>query len=145
MKPGVDLIIAPGISLGEEDLRFEYSRSSGPGGQNVNKVNTRATVCFDLERSRALAVEQKAVVRAALVGRISRSGVLRVTSRRHRSRAANERAALQRLAELLSDALAPVRPRLATRTPGSARRRRRHDKEQRSQVKRQRRRPDVVD
>ncbi|HRC87610.1 MAG TPA: alternative ribosome rescue aminoacyl-tRNA hydrolase ArfB, partial [Thermoanaerobaculia bacterium] len=97
--------IASGLSVPESELLFETSRSGGPGGQNVNKVESRVTLLFDLGASTSLSAEQKARIRERLATRISRSGVLRVVSSRHRTQGANKKAVLERLAELLQDAL----------------------------------------
>src|SRR5262245_23694844 len=86
-------------------VRFEYSRSSGPGGQHVNKVETRVTLLFDLVATTDLTAEQKARVRERLAARINREGLLRVVSQRHRSREQNRQAALERFAELIEAAL----------------------------------------
>src|SRR5262245_45769368 len=128
--------ITSNLSIDARDVSYEYSRSSGPGGQNVNNVNTRATLCFDLAHCRALSAEMKATVRAALRSRISDEGILRITSRRQRSRSANERAALERFVELLAAALAPRCPRVATRVPARARRDRLRDKQWRGTLQR---------
>ena len=78
----------------ENQLSFSYARSPGPGGQNVNKVNTRATLVFDLEATHSLSDCQKDRIRAKLGGRITKAGRLRVVSFRHRTQAANRRAAV---------------------------------------------------
>jgi ribosome-associated protein len=116
--------VAAGVSIPEWELTFTASRSGGPGGQNVNKVATRVTVAFDLVRSPSLSRDQKARIRERLASRINRDGVLRVVSQRHRTQAANRRAAVERLAELLRAALAEEEPRVATRPSRSARDRR---------------------
>ena len=77
------------MEIADTELVFNMSRSSGPGGQNVNKVNTRVTLLFDLEGSTSLSAEQRALVRQRLPGRISKEGVLRVVSQRHRTQLAN--------------------------------------------------------
>ena len=104
----------------EGDLSYALSRSSGPGGQNVNKVESKVTLLFDLEGTVSLSLEEKEIIHAKLPGRINKEGVLRVTSQRHRTQAANRNAARQRFAELIERALAPRVPR--KKTPGSLRR-----------------------
>ncbi len=83
------LEIMPGVAIAEDELRFEVSRSGGPGGQNVNKVETRVAVLLDLERAPGLSTEQRQLVRERLHTRISRQGVLRVVSQKHRTQGAN--------------------------------------------------------
>ena len=124
------------------EIAFATSRSSGPGGQKVNKVETRVTLLFDLEASESLTPEQKETIGRRLASRISQEGVLRVTSQRHRTQARNRRAAEERFVELLAGALRPAPVRRPTRPTEASRRRRLDAKRQRSQRKAQRRRVD---
>ena len=111
------------LAIPEDELTFVTSRSGGPGGQNVNKLETRVTVRLDLA-SASLTAEQRARLRERLATRVTRGGVLHVTSQRHRTQAANREAAVARLRELLREGLAEQAPRRATR-PGRAARARR--------------------
>jgi ribosome-associated protein len=111
------------LAIPEEDLSFLTSRSGGPGGQNVNKLETRVTVRFDLA-SPSLTDDQRARLRERLATRITRAGVLQVTAQRHRTQAANREAAVARLVELLRAALAEAAPRRPTRVSRAARARR---------------------
>jgi ribosome-associated protein len=101
-----------------------FERSSGPGGQNVNKVNTRATLTFDVAGASGLTPAEQQLVRSKLAGRVSREGALRVTSSRFRTQAANRRAVVERCYELLASALRSSKPRKATKPTAAARRRR---------------------
>ena len=130
--------IASGLAVPESELAFETSRSGGPGGQNVNKVESRVTLFFDLGASTSLSAEQKARIRERLATRISRGGVLRVVSSRHRTQGANKKAVLERLVELLQDALEVPAERRPTRVPARARRRRLEAKRLQGEKKRQR-------
>jgi ribosome-associated protein len=130
--------IAENVVISEDELAFKTSRSSGPGGQNVNKLNTRVTLLFDMANSTSLSSEQKQRIRSALSGRMDRQGILRVVSQKHRSQEANRRSAVERLRQLLQDALKPVPIRKKTRPSAASRRRRLEEKKQRSQLKRQR-------
>ncbi len=120
----------------EHELQFRYSRSSGPGGQNVNRVETRVTVLFEVHDSANLADEEKRRIAIRLRTRINKDGILRVVSQRHRTREANRRAATERFEELLTAALERQRPRRKTRTPKAARRRRVDGKRRRGELKR---------
>ena len=122
-----------------DELRFTYSRSGGPGGQHVNRVETRVTLLFDVDDSVRLSDEEKRVVRRRLTTRINKEGAMRVVSQRHRSREANRRAAIERFDELLEEALRPRTPRRKTRVPAATRRRRLTDKRRRGELKRRRR------
>ena len=125
--------------IAEDELRFTYSRSSGPGGQNVNRVETRVTLLFDVFGSPSLAEGQKRRIASRLATRINKGGILRVVSQRHRTREANRRAAAERFLELLNEALRRQRPRRRTRVPRNARRRRLEGKRRRGELKRLRR------
>ena len=126
------------IEINEEELRYAASRSSGPGGQHGNKVNTRIMLWFDLERNTQFSASQKARLREKLSTRLDKLGRLRVASQRYRSQRANREAALVRLQALLEEALKEPAVRVRTRVPRSVIRKRLDEKRQRSVVKRQR-------
>ena len=132
------LEIRPGLVIPEAEIEFKASRSSGPGGQNVNKVNTRVELRFDLTGSRALSDAEKQRIASRLGGRVSAAGVVRVTAQRHRTRPQNEAAARMRLAELLAAALHQPRARRATRPSRRGHERRLGAKRRRSELKRER-------
>ncbi|MEM7351885.1 MAG: alternative ribosome rescue aminoacyl-tRNA hydrolase ArfB [Acidobacteriota bacterium] len=126
------------VSIPHSELSFAASRSSGPGGQNVNKVSTRITLRFDLEGSPSLSPEQKALIGERLATRISKEGILSVSAQRERSQAANREAAVERFTELLQQALEVDPERRPVRVPARFRRRRLESKRRRSQVKKER-------
>jgi ribosome-associated protein len=128
------------LAIPEDEVTFATSRSGGPGGQNVNKLETRVTARFDLA-SPSLDEEQRSRLRQRLATRISRAGVLQVTAQRHRTQAANREAALARLVELLREALTDRIPRRPTRPGRAARARRLAGKRRRSERKRERASP----
>ncbi len=133
------------ISIPESELSFTASRSSGPGGQNVNKVSTRITLRFDLDASPQLTAEHKEQIRERLATRISKRGILSVSAQRERSQSANREAATERFVELLQAALDVDPERRPTRVPRGIERRRLEDKRKRSQVKRRRSRRYTAD
>jgi ribosome-associated protein len=123
------------ISIPEEELRFTASLSSGPGGQNVNKVSSRVTLWFDLVNSPSLSPEEKELIARRLGGRVGKNGVLRVISQQTRSQAANRELAINRFVELLRDAVRQVPVRKKTRVSKAGKLRRLEEKKQRSIVK----------
>jgi ribosome-associated protein len=131
------------IDIPSGEITFEFTTSQGPGGQNVNKVATRAVLLFDLETSSALSDRQKAIIRTKLPGRINRKGVFRVTSQKYRTREANKKAALERFAELLRDALRVIRPRKKTKVPYRTKKIRLNNKKHRSKLKSGRKRQEA--
>ena len=126
------------VSISEDEITFTASRAGGPGGQNVNKVSTRVMLLFDLAGSPSLTEEQKQRISVRLRTRVSKDGVLRVVSQKHRSQSANKEAAVERLAELLKEALVRQKPRKKTKVSRAAKERRLDEKRRRSQVKKQR-------
>ena len=118
-----------------EWLRAVTSRSGGPGGQNVNKVESRVTIEIDVD-ALPLSDDRKARVREKLASRINRDGVLRVTSQAARSQIENRDRALARMEELLRESLVEPKPRKKTRTPKAVKERRLENKKRRSETKR---------
>ncbi len=122
----------------EDELSFSFARSGGPGGQNVNKVNTRATLWFDVRTGGSLSESERRTIRRKLAGRVSKAEMLHVTSRRFRTQAANRRAATERFYELVTEALRPSKTRKPTRVPRRAVERRLLDKRLTGQKKQHR-------
>jgi ribosome-associated protein len=138
-KPVFGMIEIDGHTVvAENELVYRASRSGGPGGQNVNKVNTRITLLFDVRGSACLSDDQKGRIMGKLASRIDKQGVLRVVCQKHRTQEANRRAAAERLQQLLTEAVKPTLVRRKTEAPASARERRLSRKKRRGQVKRNR-------
>ncbi len=131
------------VPLAELEVRF--SRSSGPGGQNVNKRDTRVEIVFDIDASPSLSEMLKRRARERLGARVH-GGRIRVTSGSARTQGENRRLAIERLSALLDGALRPPpKPRRATRPSLASKERRITQKKARGQVKRARRRPVLED
>lgn len=136
------LQIAPGWAIPADDLHVSFVRSSGPGGQNVNKVATKVELRLELHATRALTVGQKQRLLAAYPSHASAEGAFILTSDRFRSQVRNKRDAEERLIAMLLAIRVPPRRRVATRPSRAAKARRVADKRARSEAKAQRRRPE---
>jgi len=136
------LVITPACSLRRSELSFRTSRSGGPGGQHVNKVETRVELLFDVLRSASLSGDQRERILEKLSTRIDAGGVLHIVASRSRSQAENKERAIEALAALVRDAL-KIRPvRKKSRPSASSRERRLLQKKRRQQTKLMRRRPE---
>ncbi len=130
--------VAKGVLISEDDLVFRASRSGGPGGQNVNKVNTRVTLFFDVAGCTDLSGGQKRRILRKYPTRTDKNGILRVVSQKFRSQRANRNAAVEKLQWLLEAALRKKPARRPTVVPAYARQQRLEDKKHRSRLKQQR-------
>ena len=133
------LIINPRLSLDASELTFSFIRSSGPGGQNVNKVATAVQLRFDARHSPSL--PDPVVCRLlTLAGRRATSaGEIVITAQRFRTQEANRKDAVDRLVELVRAAAVTPKRRVATKPSRASRERRLKGKKRRSTVKRDRR------
>ena len=134
--------LASGVTVPEDELEVRFARSGGPGGQHVNTSSTKVELRFDLEGTTALDEGDKQRVRSALANRITKDGVLVLTSSEHRSQARNREAVIARFVTLVSDALRPRAQRRRTRPSAGSRRRRLEAKRRRSEKKELRRPPE---
>ncbi len=132
------IVVNEWLSIPETELTFAASRSGGPGGQNVNKVNSRVSLSFDVEQSPSLTPEQRARILSCLSTRISKDGVLRVVAQMHRSQLENKQAAVERFIELMRRALVRPTPRHKTRISAAAHARRIDEKKRQSRLKKER-------
>ncbi|HEY4557157.1 MAG TPA: alternative ribosome rescue aminoacyl-tRNA hydrolase ArfB [Enteractinococcus sp.] len=143
-----DLVVPPGpgiprgLIVPDYELVERFSHASGPGGQSVNTADSRVQLSLDLETTTALTDSQRERVLKHLEPRLSDT-TLTVTSAEHRSQLRNRKAARQRLAALLREALAPQRVRRKTKPTRGSQRRRLQTKKHRAEIKQNRRRPPV--
>ena len=131
--------VTPAISIDEREIRMVFVRSSGPGGQNVNKVSTAVQLRFDAMNSPSLpeAVRNRLIHLAGK--RISGSGILMIEARRYRTQERNRQDALDRLVALIRKAAERPKTRIKTRPSSGSKKRRVANKLRRSETKRMRR------
>lgn len=133
------LFIASGVEIPVSELTYKTSRSGGKGGQNVNKVETKVELLFDVAASPSLPPEVKAMLMKKLGSRIDTEGVMHVASQVHRSQLQNKEEATERFQDLLQAALKPEKPRRATKPTRSSKEKRLTGKREKSQKKTNRR------
>jgi ribosome-associated protein len=138
--PTGPLRVSRSILIPERELRWRFSRSSGPGGQSVNTADSRASLSFDVASSTALGPVQRARALERLAGRLT-DGVLTVTSDEERSQLRNREVARARLVEILAKAVAPPPPKRRPTKPSKAAKERRLAAKKRRARTKQLRRP----
>ncbi|MCW8862976.1 MAG: alternative ribosome rescue aminoacyl-tRNA hydrolase ArfB [Rhodospirillales bacterium] len=129
------------ISIAEDEITERFIRSPGPGGQNVNKVETAVQIRFDAVNSPNLPEFVKARLRKLAGARMTRDGVVVITANRFRSQDRNRSDARERLVALIADAAAPRKYRRPTRPSRAAKERRLEGKAKRANVKKTRSKP----
>ncbi len=134
--------VTRGIALDERELQEDFLRASGPGGQNVNKLETAVQLRFDARRSPSLPEDVRARLEKLAGHRLTQDGVIIITAQRFRTRERNREDALERLLELIREAAKPPPPkRRPTKPTLGSRQRRLEGKARRSSVKQLRGRP----
>ncbi len=133
------IFIAPGISIEEREIKFDFVRASGPGGQNVNKVATAVQLRFDLPGNRSLPEAVKVRLKKLAGKRLSTEGILVIQASRFKSQGKNRQDAIERLLNLIRKAAQKPKKRVKTRPSKRAKARRLEAKRHRSRVKQNRR------
>ena len=125
------------ISFGQLDkeVKFAFSRSSGPGGQSVNKLNTKAELRFSITESVLLLEEQKQIILEKLSGYINQEGEFLIISQATRSQLQNKEIAIEKFYDLLNKALTPKKRRLKTKASRASKERRLQAKKQQGEKK----------
>lgn len=135
------IIIRPGLVIPDAELEESFIQSSGPGGQNVNKVASAVQLRFDIAKSPSLPAAVRAALLALVDTRLDRYGVLTITARRFREQVRNRADARARLADLIRAAATPPKPRRATRPTLASKKRVAEAKLRRARIKKDRSRP----
>jgi ribosome-associated protein len=129
------------VTIPASEISLAYARSGGPGGQHVNRTETKVLLRWNVQASAALDDAERALLLSRLASRLTKEGDLLVASERHRDRARNVEDALERFRALLRRALARPRPRKPTKPTRASRERRLEAKRRRGETKRGRREP----
>ncbi|HEX6573821.1 MAG TPA: alternative ribosome rescue aminoacyl-tRNA hydrolase ArfB [Gemmatimonadaceae bacterium] len=129
------------LVIPRSELTVRASRSSGAGGQHVNKTSSRIEIEWNVASSRAINDDQRALITSRLASRLSDEGIIRVVASDTRSQLRNREAAERRLAETIAKALVVQRKRKPTKRPRAANEARLSEKKKHSERKRERKRP----
>lgn len=125
-----------------KELTFQASRSGGPGGQNVNKVNTKITLYFDVVNSELLSEEEKEKIQTALENRMTKEGVLLIQSNTKRTQLANKEDAIKRFHKLINGVFVVKKKRKATKPTFASKKKRLEGKKIHSDKKNMRKKVD---
>jgi ribosome-associated protein len=132
------LRITDTISIDESELEESFVRSSGPGGQNVNKVSSAVQLRFDARHSPSLPNDVAIRLMRLAGSRLTKEGVIVIVAQRHRDQARNRAEARERLFDLIREAAVKPKPRRATKVPKAVKRQRLEAKKHRADIKRKR-------
>lgn len=127
----------------DSEIVFSASRSSGPGGQNVNKVNTKVELRFNIPNSNLLSDSEKEILLEKLKNKINKEGDLILVSQEERSQIKNKEKVLQKFYELINEALTPPKKRKPTKPSKARKEKRLEEKKITSEKKSQRKKPEI--
>ena len=127
----------------KSELKFRTSRSSGPGGQSVNKLSTKVELLFDVCNSKVLSEEQKETLSEKLKNRINSDGILQLSSEETRSQLKNKEFVIERFFQLLNKALKPEKKRIPVKPSKASKEKRLKSKKIKSVLKDSRRQPEI--
>jgi ribosome-associated protein len=135
------MVIARGIEVSRDEVSLEFSRSSGPGGQHVNKTESRVTLRFNLRETNAIPAADKARMLEKLASQVTKTGDILVSSETYRDRQRNIETAFERMEALLARAFVKPKPRKKTKPSRGAKERRLEEKRRTSSRKTTRKSP----
>jgi ribosome-associated protein len=125
------------------ELAFKAVRSSGAGGQNVNKVSSKVVLSFDLTNSNAISEEEKILIESKLASRLTTENILILNCDEDRSQLKNKEIVIKRFLQIIKKALLIPKVRKATKIPKSVIKKRIKDKKNTSEIKQNRRKPEL--
>ena len=128
-----NIIINTALSIPLSEIQFNFSRSGGKGGQNVNKVETKVELLFDVKHSSGLTEQQRAILLSQLQSYLDADGLLHIVAQESRSQWQNRALAMKKFMELLRRSLKPRKKRIATKITKAARERRLEKKKRRAE------------
>ena len=124
-----------------KELSYKTARSSGAGGQHVNKVSSKVILCFDLENSEGLNTREKRLLKKALASRLTNDGILNLSCEESKSQHQNKDLVIKRFLSILKKGLIVPKRRIATKPTKASKRRKLDDKKRRGQTKALRNKP----
>jgi ribosome-associated protein len=133
------IFVTPDIAIKEEEIKFDFIRSSGPGGQNVNKVSTAVQLRFDVKSSPALSDDIRSRLVRLAGRRITEEGILVIEAKQFRSQRQNRKNAINRLIKLIRKASEKPKPRIKTQPTAGSKERILETKKHRAEIKKKRR------
>jgi len=135
LQPSSRISLAPGVFTDESALRLQYSRSGGPGGQNVNKVNTRTQLWLAIDAITGLTESALNRLRTLAGNRLTAAGELYIVAETERTQEGNRQAVIERLRQLIGEAVKEPKRRRKTKPSRGARERRIQGKKRRGEIK----------
>ena len=133
------IVVTPDIAIGEHEIKYDFVRSSGPGGQNVNKVSSAVQLRFDVNSNASLPPEVKNRLRKLAGKKLSTDGILIIQASRFKHQEKNRQDAVERLVHLIRQATVKPKKRVKTKPSRRAKQRRLESKRHRSRLKENRR------